>query len=142
MGDNLAEEAGGRWYKVCEKGEPQEGKRLHQTVDGRYVTIFRRKGILSAIDAICHHAGGPLTLGSLQDIEELGGMTVVSCPWHKFLVSITDGTKAYQEVSIEGGVPKVKGWKQGKVVQRAFKVVENDSGVYMVSNQSIYLTNF
>jgi nitrite reductase/ring-hydroxylating ferredoxin subunit len=132
MDGKSSEESGDKWFKVCERGEPQEGKRIHQVVDGRYVTIFRVKGTLSAIDAICHHAGGPLTLGPLQDIEELGGMTVVSCPWHKFLVSITDGTKAYQEVAIEGGVPKVKGWKQGKIVQRAFKVVENDTGVYMV----------
>ena len=118
------------WYKVCEKGQPIEGTRLHQTINGRFVTLFRVRGHVSAIDAICHHAGGPLTLGPLQDIEDLG-VTTVSCPWHKFLVSVTDGTKVYQQVDIENGVPKVIGWKVGKVVQRAHKVVENDSGVYL-----------
>ena len=122
---------GETWYKVCDVGQPTEGKRLHQVVEGRYVTLFRVRGVVSAIDAICHHAGGPLTLGPLQDIEDLGGVTVVSCPWHKFLVSVTDGTKVYQQVDIENGVPKVKGWKVGKVVQRAHKVVENASGVFV-----------
>jgi nitrite reductase/ring-hydroxylating ferredoxin subunit len=36
------------------------------------VTIFRHRGHLTAIDSVCHHAGGPLTLGPLQDIEDLG----------------------------------------------------------------------
>ena len=122
---------GTTWYKVCEKGQPAEGRRLHQVVEGRYITLFRIKGVVTAIDAICYHAGGPLTLGSLQDIEDLGGVTVVSCPWHKFLVSVTDGTRVYQQVDIEDGVPKVKGWKVGKVVQRPHTVVEKDEGVYV-----------
>ena len=67
---------------------------------------------------------------AITDIEDLG-VTTVSCPWHKFLVSVTDGTKVYQQVDIENGVPKVKGWKVGTVVQRAHKVIENDSGVYL-----------
>jgi hypothetical protein len=37
-------------------------------------------------------AGGPLTLGKVQDIEELG-MKVVLCPWHKFMVDIRTGVK-------------------------------------------------
>ena len=73
-------------------------------------------GTLSSIDAVCHHAGGPLTLGPIQDIEDLG-MTVVLCPWHKFMVSIHDGTKAYQKVEIVGGKPTIAGWVKGKMVQ-------------------------
>lgn len=74
------------------KGLPLDGSRLHVTVRGRYVTIFRQRGVLSAIDSICYHAGGPLTKGPLQDIEELG-MTVVMCPWHNYPVSIDKGVK-------------------------------------------------
>ena len=69
------------WWRIGLLGIPGEGERLHTCVEGRYVTIFRRKNVLSAIDSICHHAGGPMTLGPLKDIEELGGLTVVSCPW-------------------------------------------------------------
>jgi nitrite reductase/ring-hydroxylating ferredoxin subunit len=68
------------WWLCSTTGEPAEGNRLHTRIEGRYITIFRHHGVLSAIDAICHHAGGPLTQGGVQDIEDLG-MSVVSCPW-------------------------------------------------------------
>jgi nitrite reductase/ring-hydroxylating ferredoxin subunit len=70
---SIADDAGG-WYRVADAGLPLDGARLHACVAGRYVTVFRQKGALTVIDSICHHAGGPLTLGKLQDIEELGGM--------------------------------------------------------------------
>jgi nitrite reductase/ring-hydroxylating ferredoxin subunit len=68
------------WWVVSENGSPHEGERIHTSVAGRYITIFRYKGKLSSIDSICHHAGGPLTLGNITDIEDLG-VSVVSCPW-------------------------------------------------------------
>ena len=122
----------GAWFKVAERGLPAENDRLHVRVQSRFITIFRNNGELSAIDAICHHAGGPLTLGKLQDIEELG-MKVVLCPWHNFMVDIVTGVKAYKGVDIVQGKPVVTGWKVGKVVQRPHKVVELDDGVYVVS---------
>ena len=139
---------------MCESGLPANGDRLHTCVEGRYITIFRHNNRLSAIDSVCHHAGGPLTLGPLQDIEELG-MTgthsltllidssasysyysqrtnaVVLCPWHHFRVSITDGVKAYQGVDLIDGKPVPTGWKTGKMVQRAHVVREDHSGVYV-----------
>ena len=120
------------WYKVGERGHIHEGERIHVRIDLRYVTIFRNKGVISAIDSICHHAGGPLTLGPLRDIEDLG-VTVVLCPWHKFMVSIDKGQKAYQSVEIINGKPQNVGWRLGKTVQRVHKVYEDDSGVYVVS---------
>ena len=68
-----------RWWQVCSSSDLPEGGRIHVEVCGRYVTVFRL-GSLSCIDAVCHHAGGPLTLGQIVDIEELG-MAVVLCPW-------------------------------------------------------------
>lgn len=68
------------WWVVASNIYLNEGSRIHTCIEGRYITIFKNKGKLSSIDSICHHAGGPLTLGKLTDIEDLG-MTVVSCPW-------------------------------------------------------------
>ena len=68
-------------YQVCEAGLPANGDRLHTCVEGRFVTLFRHNNRLSAIDSVCHHAGGPLTLGPLQDIEELG-MTGINSLTH------------------------------------------------------------
>jgi len=69
------------FWRVADSGLPREGERLHTCIEGRYITIFRRHGTLSAIDSVCHHAGGPMTLGEVRDIEELGGLSVVLCPW-------------------------------------------------------------
>ena len=107
------------WIKVCPSSSLGDGERLHFEVESRYITIFRHRGVLSAIDSVCHHAGGPLTDGPLQEIEELG-LTVVSCPWHRFLVSIDGigsesneaqtpptlgGIKVYKGVEIVNGKP-------------------------------------
>lgn len=142
--ESLAEalDDGTAFWKVCDTGLPAEKSRLHSQIDGRFITIFRQNGKLSAIDSICYHAGGPLTLGNLQDIEDLDGITTVSCPWHKFLVSIDDGSRVYQQVTIVNGKPSVKGWTKGKVVQRTHKVYENDSGVYVVSFQLFFYNMF
>lgn len=121
------------WYRVVDSGHPAEGDRLHARIAGRYITIFRHKGVLSAIDALCHHAGGPLTLGKVVDIEDLG-VTVVQCPWHKWSVTIDTGMKAYQGVEIKNGKPCPTGWRMGKLVQRAHKVVEHEDGIYVVSS--------
>eukprot|EP00981_Chlorochromonas_danica_P004937 scaffold988_cov165-Ochromonas_danica.AAC.39 len=119
------------WYRVGNAGLPHEGDRLHVRVNERYLTIFRQRGRLSALDSICHHASGPLTAGPLQDVEDLG-VTVVLCPWHKFMVSIDEGRKVYQGVDFVAGKPVPSGWKIGKVVQRAHKVVERVDGLYVV----------
>lgn len=121
-----------QWYKVADSSAAvPDGGRLHARVNGRFVTLFRNRGSLSCIDSICHHAGGPLTLGPLQDIEELH-MTVVLCPWHKFMVSIDGGVKAYQGVDFARGKPVQTGWKTSKIVQRPHKVIDSPMGIYVV----------
>ena len=121
------------WWKVAEDAAQHlpEGGRLHVRVEGRFVTVFRLRGRLSAIDSICHHAGGPLTLGGLQDIEDLG-VTVVLCPWHKFMVDVHQGTNAYQSLEMVGGKLTKTGWKLGKMVQRTHSVVEDERGALLV----------
>jgi len=114
----------GSWWRV-ESGLP-EGSRLHVCVEGRFVTIFRHRGKLSAIDSICHHAGGPLTAGPLQEIEDLD-VSVVLCPWHRFAVDVRLGLKVYQSVEIRGGIPVNTGWRVGKMVQRSHEVLERES---------------
>lgn len=79
-----------------------------------------------------YHAGGPLGQGSVQDIEELG-LTVVVCPWHKFMVSLSDGCRAYQAIDMINGKAVVRGWVKGKPVQRAHKVREDGEGIYVVT---------
>ena len=119
-------EGKGWWQLDTSASSLREGQRVHCCVEGRYISIFRVKGTLSAIDAICHHAGGPLTAGPLQEIEELGGVTVVLCPWHHFAVDVKLGLKAYQSVEIKNGAPLNSGWKIGKMVQRPHNVRQRE----------------
>ena len=68
------------WFKVAHSNQLSERGRLHVCIEERYITLFKNKGKITAIDSVCHHAGGPLTEGILQEIEELS-LTTVSCPW-------------------------------------------------------------
>lgn len=120
-----------RWHLIGDTSQLVEGDRLHTCVEGRYVTVFRNRSKLSCIDSICYHAGGPMTLGRLQDIEDLGGLTVVLCPWHKFMVTIDSGERIYQAVEFANGKPKPSGWRTGKVVQRPHRVTERDGSIFV-----------
>lgn len=54
-------------------------------VDGRQVAVFRhRGGRLSALDAVCPHAGGPLADGQTDD-------RVVVCPLHLAVFELATG---------------------------------------------------
>lgn len=44
-------------WRISDYGIPREGDRIHTRIDKRFITIFRNKGKLSSIDAICYHAG-------------------------------------------------------------------------------------
>jgi nitrite reductase/ring-hydroxylating ferredoxin subunit len=127
MRASTSAQQGAAWWQLeTAASSVREGQRVHCCVEGRYITIFRVKGGLSAIDAICHHAGGPLTAGPLQEIEELGGVTVVLCPWHRCAVDVKFGLKAYQSVEIRGGAPLNAGWRIGKMVQRPHNVFQRE----------------
>lgn len=117
-------------WRVADQGIPKEGDRIHTRINDRYVTIFRDKGRLSCLDSICHHTGGPLTLGITQDIEDIG-VTVVVCPWHHYKVNIEDGTNIYQAVEVINSKPIISGWTRGKLVQRCHSVTEDSNGVYV-----------
>jgi len=116
------------WFKVSASAV-EAGSRLHTRLDGRYVTVFSRRNRVSCIDSICHHAGGPLTEGPLQDIEDLD-VTVVLCPWHRYMVTL-DGHKVFQGLSFVEGKPGPPAWKQGKRVQRQHEVSSDSSGTFV-----------
>ena len=46
------EDLDAEWVKVSECGVPANGGRIHVTVEGRVVTVFRHKEKLSAIDSV------------------------------------------------------------------------------------------
>ena len=47
----------------------RHGSKVQARVHGRYVSVFNLDGALHCIDAICYHAGGPLTVGDIEEID-------------------------------------------------------------------------
>jgi nitrite reductase/ring-hydroxylating ferredoxin subunit len=70
---------------------------------GRIYALFNVDGVVSAIDGVCPHQGGPLADGVLEG-------TTVTCPWHAWRFDVrTGGTplgpkikQAVYEVKVEG----------------------------------------
>ncbi|GLC42375.1 Cytochrome c oxidase subunit 1 [Pleodorina starrii] len=105
-----------------------EGGRLHAKIEGRYVSVLRIDGKLFCIDSICFHAGGPLGIG---DIEDVNGHKCLVCPWHFYKIDIQTGDKYYQGLEFKDGKMLGGEWKSNGVRQRVHPVVEESGKIYV-----------
>ncbi|GIM12859.1 hypothetical protein Vretimale_16093 [Volvox reticuliferus] len=101
---------------------------LHPAVQGRYVTVLRIDGKLYCIDSICFHAGGPLGIG---DIEDVNGHKCLVCPWHFYKIDVQTGDKYYQGVEFKDGKMLGGEWKSNGVRQRVHPVIEQGGKIYV-----------
>jgi nitrite reductase/ring-hydroxylating ferredoxin subunit len=86
MVDHTAWRTGPRqWTRAIREDELPDGDVQAVDVDGRTVLLSRTDGVVSAIDAVCSHAGGPLSRGKIKD-------GVVTCPRHGSCFRLADGT--------------------------------------------------
>ncbi len=109
-------------FIACTVQEIKKRGRIHiQTpLSKRRISLISDKGQIFAMDSICYHMGGPLTLG---DIEDIAGERCIVCPWHKHPVSLKTGHKLSQGVEFIDGRPVRTGWKPGqRVAQRTHTV--------------------
>src|SRR4051812_27455134 len=60
------------------------GGSLEVEHEGHIYALFNVDGVISAIDGICAHQGGPLADGPLRG-------TMVTCPWHGWQFDIRTG---------------------------------------------------
>lgn len=72
------------WTSVGAAQDYSEGKLVRVMAGDMPVMLVRRSRRLSAIGAVCSHAGGPLDEGELDG-------DVVICPWHQSRFCVTDG---------------------------------------------------
>ncbi|GAX83392.1 hypothetical protein CEUSTIGMA_g10817.t1 [Chlamydomonas eustigma] len=105
-----------------------EGGRIHAKIEGRYVSVLRLNGNLHAIDSICFHAGGPLGIG---EIEDLNGKNCIICPWHHYKIDIETGEKYYQAGVWENGKMKPGAWQSNGVKQRVHSTIEENGNIYV-----------
>mmetsp|Transcript_26754 Transcript_26754/g.56892 ORF Transcript_26754/g.56892 Transcript_26754/m.56892 type:complete len:200 (+) Transcript_26754:28-627(+) len=112
----------------------RHGAKVQATVHGRYVTVFNVGGALRCLDAVCYHAGGPLTVG---DIEEVDGRACVRCPWHNYIVTVETGEKLYQAlVKTDDGKLVPGGWESVGVRQRCHRAYEEGGEVFVALDAS------
>ena len=103
-----------------------QGQRIHASIDGRYITVLRLpSGAIHAIDSICFHAGGPLGVG---EIEDLNGRACLICPWHHYKIDVASGDKYYQGIEWKEGKMIPGDWKSNGIKQRTHSVTIEDNG--------------
>ena len=100
-----------RWTAVADEAEVPEGALVRREAKGVPVLLTRRGATLSAVAAVCPHAGGPLQEGGLED-------QVVTCPWHGSAFDTTDGRVLHGPACVALPVYEVR-VTDGKVEVRA-----------------------
>src|SRR3954469_23572789 len=91
------------WVKMASVEELATGHAKEVEHDGRIYALFNVEGVISAIDGICPHQGGPLADGELEG-------TCVTCPWHGCQFDVQTGktplgskiNQPVYEVKVEG----------------------------------------
>jgi len=114
--------------RVADSASLPEGGRLQLKIKGRYITVIRLDGKVFAIDSVCFHAGGPLGIG---DIEDVNGRPCIVCPWHYYKIDVETGDKYYQQVKFENGKMVQGDWASNGVKQRVHAAEERDGGIYL-----------
>lgn len=89
-----------RFVKLATLEEPATGTAKEVEFEGRIYAIYNVDGVISVIDGICPHQGGPLADGQVQG-------TIVTCPWHGWQFDIRTG-KTPLGSKIKQGVFEVK----------------------------------
>lgn len=120
------------WQPVIESSEVADpGSRKHVQVLGRHISLIRSKDgeTLYAIDSVCYHFGGPLTVG---DVEDVNGWECVRCPWHDTAIRLADGAKPYKHMEADAeGKLTIRTWQVSEHRQRTHNVKEEDGTVFV-----------
>ena len=73
-----------RFVKLATISDLPEGSAAEVEFEGRVYALYNINGVVSAIDGICPHQGGPLAEGLLEG-------TTVTCPWHGWQFDVCTG---------------------------------------------------
>nr|XP_057935693.1 Rieske domain-containing protein [Doryrhamphus excisus] len=117
----------GELYFVGKKENLIEAKRTFRTVEDRDILIIYHQERFYAMDSYCHHAGGMLQNG---DIEEIDGKLCIICPKHKYKMSLAEGEGLYRGKDPTQDPPVHKWFSKG-VKQRVHTVTETNGDIYV-----------
>jgi nitrite reductase (NADH) small subunit len=92
-----------KFVKLAALGELPVGGAKEVEFDGRVYALFNVDGVISAIDGICPHQGGPLADGVLEGC-------FVACPWHGWEFNVqTGGTPLGPRIKVDVFEVKIEG---------------------------------
>ncbi len=74
-----------RFVKLATLSDLPVGSAREYEFEGRIYALFNVDGVVSAIDGICPHQGGPLADGEIEG-------TSVICPWHGWRFDVRTGS--------------------------------------------------
>lgn len=68
---------------------------------------------------------------NLYHFQEINNDICIVCPWHKYIIKLSNGEGVYQGID---PVTKVTEWKSKGVKQRAHEVIVENGNVYVKLN--------
>ncbi|HET9730287.1 MAG TPA: Rieske 2Fe-2S domain-containing protein [Acidimicrobiia bacterium] len=77
--------SGERWHAACAESDLVDDEPFGATVREVPLVLVRHRGLISALAAVCSHAGGPLAEGKLVG-------DAIECPWHHSEFCLHDGS--------------------------------------------------
>jgi nitrite reductase (NADH) small subunit len=98
------------FVRICSSSQiPAEGDVAEFTVQGGALCVAHINGVISVIDGVCPHEGGPLGEGIVEDGR-------VVCPWHGYAFDVRSGACVNDpelkaeifEAKVEGGELQAK----------------------------------
>ncbi|MCL5279478.1 MAG: Rieske 2Fe-2S domain-containing protein [Planctomycetes bacterium] len=73
------------WQPVLNENELPEGQPMRVEVMGAPILLYRHRGVIHAMGAVCGHAAGALDEGTFEDAH-------VTCPLHQSVYDLRDGS--------------------------------------------------
>ncbi|XP_054842846.1 Rieske domain-containing protein isoform X2 [Eublepharis macularius] len=102
-------------------------QRTTAIINDREILVFYHDGKFYAMDCRCYHAGGPLHLGEIEDIN---GQACITCPWHKYKITLATGEGLYQAINPREPSVTPK-WRSKGVKQRTHHVTVDNGNIYV-----------
>lgn len=96
------------WIRVARSSEIEDDHAIEVVVQKHILAIFRSRGVLSALDGMCAHQGGPIADGAISH-------GCVTCPWHGWQYELATGIQTINR----------------KTLQRVYPVKESGGDVFV-----------
>ncbi len=92
-----------------------------------------QKAEVHCLDGRCYHAGAPLDLG---DIEDVNGHTCIRCPWHSYKIDVGTGNRIVEHYPIDGSSVKYI-TKPGCQRKHSVQVEQQSGDIYVILHETI-----